>query len=79
MSVSKRLFFSWGTMLGVIPFLVLLAYGAVVVSVSVSGAASNALPSWLLQELAAAIISAIVLIGIAAVLVRRYLKGGGVS
>ncbi|HDI73515.1 MAG TPA: hypothetical protein ENF57_00720 [Candidatus Korarchaeota archaeon] len=76
MDLLRKVFFSWGTMLGLIPFLVLLVYGVVVVSASVSGAAANMLSGWLLQEVVTVIVSAVVLIGLALLIARRQLKGG---
>ena len=67
----KEMLSSWGTYVAVIPFIVLLIYGAVAVSSSVKGAVANSVGSWLSSKFLIFVVSAVVFIGLSA-LIARY-------
>ncbi len=71
MAEWKRILYSWGTALGLIPFIVMLIYGALVVHGSAKGAAANSVTSWLLEEVGYTIALILVILGIAVLLARR--------
>ncbi len=64
----KRMLGSWGTYLAVIPFIVLLIYGAVAVFSAVKGAVANSVGSWLLSKFLVFVVSAVVLVGVSALI-----------
>jgi heme/copper-type cytochrome/quinol oxidase subunit 2 len=67
----KEVFKSWGTMLGLIPFLVLLVYGAIVVKGSAKGAAANSVSTWILKEVGFTIALLLIILGLAVLIARR--------
>ena len=66
----KEMLNSWGTYVAVIPFIVLLIYGAVAVSSSVKGAVANSVGSWLSSKFLIFVVSAVVFIGLSALIAR---------
>ncbi len=71
----RKIAYSWGNMLAVIPFIVLLIYGAYSVSTAARGAVANSVNFWIFSEMVLAVISALVFGGLA-ILVARPLKKG---
>ena len=67
----RKILYSWGTALGLIPFLVMLIYGAIAVNSSAKGAAANSVSSWILEEVGYTIILFLIILGIAMMLARR--------
>jgi hypothetical protein len=66
----KEMLSSWGTYVAVIPFIVLLIYGAIVVSSAVKGAVANSIGSWLSSKFLIFVVSAVVFIGLSALIAR---------
>ena len=77
MSIGRKMFYSWGTMLGLIPFVILLIYGAIVVHSNARGAAKHSVAAWIGREVALTVIAGVVIIGIAYFVARRIVGGGG--
>ncbi len=71
MSSWRKILYSWGTMLGLIPFMAMLIYGAVVVDESAKGAAARSVASWLWKETAYAVILLVVVVVLGALIARR--------
>jgi len=66
----KEMLSSWGTYVAVIPFIILLIYGAVEVSSAVKGAVANSVGSWLSSKFVIFVVSAVVFIGLSALIAR---------
>lgn len=66
--ILYRVLTSWGMVLGIIPFIVLLVFGLYSIASSAQGAAAVGVSSWVAKVFVTAILSLILSCGIAAAL-----------
>ena len=66
--ILRRMFLSWGMMLGIIPFIVLLGYAFHSIASSAQGAAAKTVSGFIAKDVGLFIVSLIVFCGIAGAL-----------